>query len=73
MDQITDAVNDYEPDVLLFVECPSYNISPLVGSVFTQNQELDVVIFLVSRQSCQFKDSMKHFVAMALALFCVDV
>ena len=56
MDQITDAVNDYESDVLFFVECPSYNVSSLVGSVFSQNQKLDIVVFLVGRESCQFKD-----------------
>ena len=73
MNQVTDTVDYHQSDILLLLERTPYYISPLIRSVFAQDKEHDVLILLVGRQSGKREYPVQDFVAVAFALFRVDI
>src|SRR5699024_467217 len=73
MDQVADTVDDNQSDVLFLVKRPPDNVPTLVGSIFAEDEKFYPVVFLVCRQAGQGQYPVKDFVAMAFALFRVDI
>ena len=73
VDQVADAVDDDQSDVLLLVQRPADDVPALVGRVLAQHEELDPVVLPVCRQPRQLEYPVQYLVAVAFALFRVNV